>query len=323
VAAHHAARSARAAPLHRGGGRLDPEQRLLPVRPRGGAGERAAPALRPLDGDPGRAGLRPRPAARRAGAAACGGGRPAHARGERPPGGRPLPARSARGGARHRALGAQRRSIRLHGHRSGALLPGPARGAAVPPPAARLPGPAAAPEAAGRGAARFRHARDPGPGAAGRGDDRSGREPGRADPARARPAGPGLRPRRRPARRALPDRRRLHAPPHPRRPRAGRAGERAAAPVRGRAAARAPLRQRARHAARSSARRGAPGRGAARGAEGGGEPPASAGRRAWLRGPPLGHDSAAAFGHERYRPPCDPLGARVRRTELQPGDHLP
>ncbi len=89
------------------------------------------------------------PAARRAGAADRGRGRPADAGGERAARGRAVPAGAAGGGVGHRALGARRRSVRLHGARPGALLPRPARGGGLQARAAALPGAAASAAPAG------------------------------------------------------------------------------------------------------------------------------------------------------------------------------
>ena len=127
LAAHRTSRPGRATPAGRGGGGAAARPGVPALRPRQPARERPAPAVRPLARLACGADVRAWPTAGRPGAAARGGGRPAHARRGRPAGRRPVPAGQAGGGARHRPFGAGQRRIRLHGARLRAVLPRSAR----------------------------------------------------------------------------------------------------------------------------------------------------------------------------------------------------
>ena len=93
----------------------------------------------------------------RARAARRGRRRPPHAGRERPAGGAAVPARAARGRARHRPLRHRLRLLRLRAAGVRALHPAPAGAERLPAQAARVPGRAAAAQAALGGPAAARH----------------------------------------------------------------------------------------------------------------------------------------------------------------------
>ena len=160
LAARHAARRGRAASLAAADAAAIPDSALRALRPRHGAGQRHARAVRELAGGPGGAGPRLGPAAGRAGAAAGGRRRPAHAGRERAARRRrPFPHAQlvVAPDTGHSAIGAD--CLRLRAARVRALLPAPAGAGGCRRGAALLPGRAAAAQAAGGRPAAARDAR--------------------------------------------------------------------------------------------------------------------------------------------------------------------